>query len=369
MKRNVVIACGGTGGHLFPGVAVGESLHRRGHEVMLIVSRKRIDEVAVAGHGEFEVRRVATVGLPKWYSPAIVLFATGVLSGIGQCRGYFRKFRPDAVLGMGGFTSTAPLVAGRMAGAATFIHESNVIPGKANRFNARFAKTALLGFEEAARRLGSARYEVTGTPVRTALTAHPPRDEALRKLGLSASRPVVLAMGGSQGASGINHALFRIAGDLAALDLQVIHLTGERDEVRAREVYESAGIPAHVAPFSHDMAEVYAAADFAVARSGASSLSELAYFGLPSILVPYPYAAEDHQWFNAEAFAADGGAVVFRETSDLSERLVGEIALLCRDPGRRERMSEAVRGHHPELAADRIAEVVESGCQAVEDGG
>jgi len=166
---NAVIACGGTGGHLFPGLAVAETLRDRGHEVMLFVSEKEIDTVALSGHAEFRFEKLPTIGLPSPFSPTIFGFLRRFNESLSLCRSIYRQFKPQVVLGMGGFTSTAPVLAGRMRGAATFIHESNAIPGKANRLTARMVRAVLLGFKECAPFFPKARTEVTGTPIRTGL--------------------------------------------------------------------------------------------------------------------------------------------------------------------------------------------------------
>ena len=152
MAMKVVIACGGTGGHLFPGLAVAEVLRQRGHESLIFISEKEIDALAVRDYvGMFRFEKLPSVGLPRLFSPAMLGFARGLAVSVSRCRAYYRDFRPDAVLGMGGFTSTAPMLAGRLMRLPTFIHESNAIPGKANRLNARLAKVVLLGFAECAR--------------------------------------------------------------------------------------------------------------------------------------------------------------------------------------------------------------------------
>src|SRR3954468_18339549 len=177
---NAIIACGGTGGHLFPGLAVAESLRARGHEVMLFVSEKEVDALALSGRS-FPFEKLPTVGLPSLYSPAIFAFLRRFNESLSLCRSIYRKFKPQAVLGMGGFTSTAPILAGRMRGVPTFIHESNAIPGKANRLTARMVRAVLLGFKECAPFFSNARTEITGTPIRKELVQLD-RNEARRKL-------------------------------------------------------------------------------------------------------------------------------------------------------------------------------------------
>jgi len=166
---NAVIACGGTGGHLFPGIAVAEVLRDRGHEVMLLISEKDIDALALSGRTNFRVEKLPTVGLPSAFSPALFGFARRFYESLSVCRSLYRTFKPQVILGMGGFTSTAPVLAGRIRGIATFIHESNAVPGKANRLTARMVQAVMLGFKECAPFFPKSHTEVTGTPVRTEL--------------------------------------------------------------------------------------------------------------------------------------------------------------------------------------------------------
>src|SRR5437764_6748256 len=166
---NAVIACGGTGGHLFPGIAVAEVLRDRGHEVMLLISEKDIDALALSGRTNFRVEKLPTVGLPSAFSPAFFGFIHRFYESLSLCRSLYRKFKPQVVLGMGGFTSTAPVLAGRIRGIATFIHESNSIPGKANRLTARRVNTVMLGCRECAPFFPDTHTEVSATSVRTEL--------------------------------------------------------------------------------------------------------------------------------------------------------------------------------------------------------
>src|SRR6266403_447245 len=221
---NAVIACGGTGGHLFPGLAVAETLRDRGHEVMLFVSEKEVDALALSGRA-FRFEKLPTVGLPSLYSPAIFAFLRRFNESLSLCRSIYRKFKPQAVLGMGGFTSTAPILAGRMRGVPTFIHESNAIPGKANRLTARMVRAVLLGFKECAPFFPRVRTEITGTPIRHDLKPID-RGEARQKLGLQQDLATVLVMGGSQGASGINQTIIKSLPSLRDVPLQMIHLSG-----------------------------------------------------------------------------------------------------------------------------------------------
>jgi UDP-N-acetylglucosamine--N-acetylmuramyl-(pentapeptide) pyrophosphoryl-undecaprenol N-acetylglucosamine transferase len=355
---NAVIACGGTGGHLFPGIAVAEALRARGHEVLLFVSEKQIDSLALSKRTDVRFEKLPTVGFPSLYSPAIFGFLRRFNESLSLCRSTYKKFNPQAVLGMGGFTSTAPVMAGKMRGAATFIHESNAIPGKANRFTARMVRAVLLGFKECAQFFPKARTEVTGTPIRTELTQLD-RSAARQKLGLRGDLTTLLVMGGSQGASGINQAMIKSLPLLHSVPLQVIHLSGTRDERVVTDNYRRESIPAYVAAFHHRMEEVYSAADFAVARSGAASLAELAAFSLPGILIPYPYAADDHQTRNGEIFARVSAAILLRESELTGGLLARKIGELVSNPQLLRRMSESSSRLAHKDAAGRVVATIE----------
>jgi UDP-N-acetylglucosamine--N-acetylmuramyl-(pentapeptide) pyrophosphoryl-undecaprenol N-acetylglucosamine transferase len=355
---NTVIACGGTGGHLFPGLAVAEVLRARGHEVMLFVSEKEIDSLALAGHPEFQFHKLPTVGLPSPFSPAILGFARRFADSLRVCRGIYRKFKPHVILGMGGFTSTAPVLAGKMRGIPTFIHESNAIPGKANKLTARMVRAVLLGFKECAPFFPKARTEVTGTPIRRELQPLD-RKVARERLGLRQDLLTLAIMGGSQGASGINQAVIKCLPLLHDTPIQMIHLSGARDERLVADNYLREKIPAHVAAFHHQMEEVYSAADFAIGRSGAASLSELAVFSLPSILIPFPYAAEDHQTRNAEIFAKARAAIILKESELTAELLTQKIRELIDHPNELRRMAENSARLAPKNAATLVVETME----------
>jgi UDP-N-acetylglucosamine--N-acetylmuramyl-(pentapeptide) pyrophosphoryl-undecaprenol N-acetylglucosamine transferase len=355
---NAVIACGGTGGHLFPGIAVAEVLHQRGHEVMLFVSEKEIDSLALSTRSQFRFEKLPVIGLPSLYSPAIFGFIRRFSESLSRCRSIYESFKPQAVLGMGGFTSTAPILAGRLRGASTFIHESNAVPGRANRMTARMVRAVLLGFKECAPFFPKARTEVTGTPIRTELQRLD-RSVALAKLGLRDDLPTLLVMGGSQGASGINQAIIKSLPSLRDLSLQVIHLSGARDQRLVADNYRRENISAFVTAFYHRMEEVYSAADLAVARAGAASLAELAFFALPGILIPFPHATDDHQTRNAEIFVRAGAAILLRESEIHGDGLARKIQELIRDRPKLRRMSEICSRLAPKDAADRVVTTIE----------
>ncbi len=359
---NFAIAAGGTGGHLFPGLAVGEVFLGRGHGVMLIVSEKEIDAVATQGRSGFRIEKVPGVGLQGKSPAALLKFVLKFRAGLALCRKLYADFAPSAVLGMGGFTSTAPILAGRKRGIPTFIHESNAIPGKANKLNGRLASRVLIGFAECAQHFPAGKCDVTGTPVRQSLANRVEKAAALASFSLTPERRTLLVMGGSQGAHGINQALVAALPQLRQASVQIIHLTGRDDEQMMRESYAQAGVPAFVAAFHHRMEEAYCAADLAIARSGAASLTELSHFALPSLLIPLPTAAEDHQTLNAKIFERAGAALLMKQSDITGPSLASALRGLLDDPARLAEMSARSARLAPQHAAERVADTILNAC-------
>ncbi len=355
---NAIIACGGTGGHLFPGLAVAEVLRARGHEVLLFVSEKEVDALALKEHPEIPHEKLPSIGMPSPFSPAVLGFARRFNESLNRCRAIYRKFNPQVILGMGGFTSTAPVLAGKMRGVPTFIHESNAIPGKANRLTARAVRAVLLGFKECAPFFPRVKTEVTGTPIRHNLQRID-RATARATLNLDPDLPTILVMGGSQGASGINQAMIKAVPVLQERKLQIIHLTGGREERLVADNYQRSGLRAFVAAFHHRMEELYSASDFTVARSGAASLAELAWFSLPAILIPFPFASDDHQTRNADVFVKAGAAAMVKESEIANDALARKVCEFLDDPEALQKMSENASSLSSREAALAVAETME----------
>lgn len=354
----VVIACGGTGGHLFPGIAVAEELRARGHQPLLLISQKSVDREATRKYGDLEFIAIPAIAKPASTSPRMLPFLWKMWGSIRQCKAILRERGADAVIGMGGFTSLAPVHAAHSLGLAAFVHDSNALPGKANRLTARWCDKVFVGLKEAVPFFPTRPVVVTGTPVRKEMKQLPDRAIAALKFGLDPSRPVLVVMGGSQGARRLN-ALVAEAWKNFPTGTQVLHIAGSGDETRVRE---AAGNHSeyHVLGFCDDMAAVYALADLVLCRSGASSLTELAHAGLPSILVPYPYAADDHQTKNAEVFAQAGAALLAQETSLTPEKLAALVNEIVSQPGRREMMRQAALALDVPDAATQISAAIES---------
>ena len=350
----VAIACGGTGGHLFPGLAVAEELMHHGCAVTLLISPKDVDQQAVKSATGVKVVTLPAVGLSQGSRLA---FLRGFWESYCTARVIFKAEQPEAVLAMGGFTSAPPVLVGKFVGARVFLHESNTIPGRANRWLSWVIHQAFVGFGEASPRLHARSIKITGTPVRAEFK---PTDATVCRhaLGLDPQRPVLLVTGGSQGASGLNQLVIDALPLLAKKlpELQLFHLAGPSDTSKVEEAASAVGIKAVVHPFFAKMHLALGAASVAVSRAGASSLAELAAMRVPAILVPYPAATDDHQQHNALAFEKTGAACLLEQEQATSELLAAKITELVRNTGAAANMREALDKWHAPRAAEQIAE-------------
>jgi UDP-N-acetylglucosamine--N-acetylmuramyl-(pentapeptide) pyrophosphoryl-undecaprenol N-acetylglucosamine transferase len=350
----VAVACGGTGGHLFPGMAVAEELMLRGCDTVLLVSPKDVDQLIMKSAGGAEFATLPSIGMTRG---RMVQFFAGSCKSYSAATRLFRERPPQAVLAMGGFTSAPPVLAGRSCGAVTFLHESNTIPGRANRWLAHVVDQAFVGFPEAVGRLHHPNVLWTGTPVRPQFQPTDPGPCRVA-LGLHPQRPLVLVTGGSQGASGVNNLVLQALPQLlhSAPDLQFIHLTGANDLDQVKAGYELHKCKALVRPFLSEMEMALGAATVAVSRAGASSMAELAAMRLPAVLIPYPVAADNHQVFNARAYAEAGAAFRLEQKGGTGEKLASMILSVILDEALREKMARALDRWHWPHAAELIAE-------------
>jgi UDP-N-acetylglucosamine--N-acetylmuramyl-(pentapeptide) pyrophosphoryl-undecaprenol N-acetylglucosamine transferase len=351
---SIAIACGGTGGHLFPGLSVAEKLLQRDCVVTLLISPKEVDQEAVKSASGMEIITLPAIGLRRGDE---IAFLRGFKKSYGAARRLFKTSRPDAVLAMGGFTSAPPILAGKRLGAQTFLHESNTIPGRANRWLSWVVNRAFVGFHSAAGRLNNRKITITGTPVRASFK---PGDAAACRasLGFDPRRPLLLVMGGSQGASGINELVIKSLPTLAKLapNLQWFHLAGAKDSEKVKQAYENLKLKAVVHRFFSGMELALGAASAAISRAGASSLAELAAMRVPAVLVPYPAATDDHQLHNARAFAETGAARMLQQEGATAEAMAEQIVGIVNCPATRQKMQSALAQWQSPRAAEAIAD-------------
>lgn len=352
---NVIIACGGTGGHLFPGIAVAQQLRKMGHRPVLLISRKEVDAEASSKYGDLEFHSIPAIAKPATLSLRMPAFLWKLASTYFSCKRLLRREKADVVLGMGGFTSLPPCKAANALGLRSYVHDSNAMPGRSNRLTARWCTQVLVGMEEAAQYFPGSSCAVTGTPVRDEICQLPTQADARQKLGLPADKPLILVTGGSQGAKNLNSLLIEAAKADAGVHYLVIAGRIDYDRVNAL----AAGAPnITVMGFCSDMPAAYAAADGVIARSGASTLTELAHIGKASLLVPYPFAADDHQTHNARAFSSRGAAVLIQQPDLSIEKVHDFVHNTIMNPDARHTMEAAMRALARPNAAEDIAKTI-----------
>ena len=333
----VLFAGGGTGGHLFPGIAVARALvlrHRRA-QVVFAGTGRGIEARALALEG-FRFEPIRSAGLVGKSPGAIARTAVLAPLTLFDAARVLHRARPDLVIGLGGYSAGPVVLLAALAGRSTMLMEQNAVPGMTNRMLAPFVQAAAVSFEATTSCFGAGAF-VSGNPVREGFFAAARVDRA-RRSGPS----TVLVLGGSQGAHRLNRALVAAADALAAMPhgIRVIHQTGERDREWVRDAYRRAGLDARVKAFFEKLHEEMHAADVVVCRAGATTLAEVAAAGLPAVIVPLPTAANDHQRRNAAALA-DAGAAEVIEEADLDRRLVLRLTALAGDGGRRAAMAAA----------------------------
>jgi UDP-N-acetylglucosamine--N-acetylmuramyl-(pentapeptide) pyrophosphoryl-undecaprenol N-acetylglucosamine transferase len=339
---NVVFTGGGTGGHLYPAIAVADALRDRA-AITFVGTADRLEASIVPAAG-YPLVTVSARPLVRKLSPELLRTIAANARGVLQALSALRRLKPSIVIATGGYVCGPVVFAAWLLRIHPIVlFEPNATPGLTNRLIAPLVDEVWGAYETPDPRFNG-KYVRTGIPVRHALRGLPAQPEAVERLGLSTKRRTLLAMGGSQGARSINDALASLVkNDGLPEGWQLVHVTGEKEYDRVRAALGASAPPAGaVRPYLHDMADAYAAADLVLARSGASTLGELAATGRPAILVPYPHAADDHQRANAAAFAATGAAVV----ADDRELQAGKLRTILADvtvPSRLAAMHDAAQ--------------------------
>src|SRR6267142_7212631 len=352
----VLIAAGGTGGHIYPGIAVAKEIMRRDDSsVVRFVGTARGLEMRLVPNAGFELSLIESAGL-KNVSPQARLRGLFLLpKGIFAARRLIDDFHPDIVAGAGGYVSGPVLLAASLMRRPTLVMDSNALPGWTNRVLARWVDKAAVSFAEALPYFRG-KGVLTGNPVRSEFFEIPAKKREPDRVSL-------LVFGGSQGARAINEAMIAALPHLAAHkeSLQVMHQTGEADFEKARRGYESASWSGNVdvRPYIDDMMSEFAKADLIISRAGATTSAELVAAGKAAIMIPFPLAADDHQRKNAEALAAAGAARMILQRDLTGERLGAEIAALIRNPERLIEMEQAAHGLAKGGAAAATVDLIE----------
>lgn len=358
----IVIAGGGTGGHLFPGIAIAEELRRRDEsaEVLFIGTEKGIEASIVPREG-YSIRYLRAEGIAG--KSLMTKFRAGIKALFSVYDSYrlLRGLRPDAVIGLGGYASFGPVLVGSLISIPTVIMEQNSVPGLANRILGRIADMVCVTYHESISFFPKNKTYITGNPVRQGiLTAS--KESAYELFGLERGRFTIFVFGGSQGARKINNAVcsaFNYIHDIRE-KMQFLHQTGKNDYETVRETYRKWGFKGTVAAFIHQMPEAYAVADLVISRAGATTLAELTAVGKPAILIPYPYAAGRHQEHNAQRLSEMGAARIILDHELDGETLAKNIKELYEDVDIRSEMQRSSRSLGRPDAAQKVAEIAMS---------
>lgn len=351
MALRLVVACGGTGGHSFPGLAVASELAKRGHDVSVWMSGRDVESSVLKGW----TGQVFATGARQLSARNMF----GNLRAFMRCMKELKRVKPDAMLAMGSYSSLPPVVAAARRHVPVVLHEANTVPGRAIDFLSNLARAIAISFDKTAEYFPGKDVVHTGLPVRQDIAGQPPFD------GVPEGAFRVFVTGGSQGAHRVNElaskAIVMLNRDLAAKgrSLYVMHQTGARDEAEVAQAYASAGVDARVRAFEHEMGRAFATADVVISRAGASTCFELALTGKPAFLIPLPTAMRDHQHYNAAVFAARQAAAEGRQ-DELSPRSLANW--LLHKAENRYSMAEMSRKMSslacPDAAA-RVADLVE----------
>ncbi|KPJ65005.1 hypothetical protein AMJ44_11490 [candidate division WOR-1 bacterium DG_54_3] len=348
----IAIVSGGTGGHIYPGIALAQEIKGRDPEaaILFLGSEEGLEKDLISG-GEYPVKLIKSRALlRKWsYKALSAPFVSAI--GFFQSLRILKAFSPKVLISTGGYASLPVVLAARLLGIPVLVHEQNVLPGAVNRLCQKFAKRVFLSFDQSRAYL---RGEVVGNPVRREIM-EAKREAARNKFNLGPQEKVVLVMGGSQGSKKINEIVLSSLERLPS-HVKILHIIGNRDFGWVSRYLEGKKIENYRSlPYLHDMADALAAADLVVSRAGATAIAEFLVRGIPMVLIPFPYAAEDHQRLNAEAIAEGGGAVMVKDKDFNSEKFLELITDSSLDY---DRMSSACHLLAKPEAAKRIVDFI-----------
>lgn len=359
MNLRIVLTGGGTGGHAYPALSIADALRSEypGCEILYI-----------GGNGSIEEKLARTAGIPfkgltarkmrKTLSLDSILVIGALVAGLGKAKKILAEFKPDLVIGTGGYASAAVVIANSLKGGKALIHEQNAVPGRTNLWLSRFASRICVTFDNSIKYFPPDKTVLTGLPIRSELLDMPSREDARKSLGLDPDLFTLLVYGGSQGAMRFNQIIKESLSTLKEMPVQILHQTGERNFKDADEVCKSTGwVNYHVYPYFDDVRFAFAATDLMLSRCGASTIAEITALGIPAILVPYPYAYANHQFFNGEFVSKNGGGVLIEESGLTSELFIKTLEQFVSNPSCIEEMHKASKGLGRPHAAKQIAAI------------
>lgn len=361
----VIVSGGGTGGHIYPALTLIRTIqkHISDAEFLYVGTNAGLESDIIPKEG-LPFTAIDIQGFKRSLSPANLFRAGRAIAGVVKAMGIVKDFRPDVAIGTGGYVCGPILLAASLMGIPALIQEQNVVPGITNKILSKFVKKIAIGTKEAARLFPKDKVVFTGNPIRfEVMSAF--REDGLKEFGLDPQKKTVLISGGSRGAQSINKAMTGVIRHYAGSSkVQILHVTGKSGYEEVLAAIGAAGINLGeatnivVKPYLYNMPQAMAAADLAVFRAGAIGIAELTARGIPSILVPYPHAAENHQEFNARAIADKGAARMILDKDLTSERLLSTMAELLSEDAKLEKMRRASKMLGRPQAAEEIASMI-----------
>ncbi|MBF0554203.1 MAG: undecaprenyldiphospho-muramoylpentapeptide beta-N-acetylglucosaminyltransferase [Nitrospirae bacterium] len=358
-KRTFVIAGGGTGGHLYPGIAIAEEIKKQLKDVEIIfMGAERGIEARILPSENYYVKLLKTDGFVGVSLKKKITALFRFVMAFFKAYAFLRGLKPDVVIGTGGYASFIPVFAAMLLGIPTVVQEQNSVPGQANRILARFAKKICITYENSLSYFPKNKTILTGNPVREKIL-RADKAEGMRMFSLKEGRFTIFIFGGSMGASSLNKVVVDCLEYLKEMKdkIQFLHQTGEKDFEFVRAAYLRHGMSGTVAPFIYKMPEAYASCDMIISRAGATTLAEITAIGIPSVLVPYPYAASAHQEINASRLAVSGAAMMIKEEDLTGESLSGHIQSLYNDGSLRAKLSRDCMTFGKPDAAKKVASI------------
>jgi UDP-N-acetylglucosamine--N-acetylmuramyl-(pentapeptide) pyrophosphoryl-undecaprenol N-acetylglucosamine transferase len=360
----VIFAGGGTGGHLMAGLSIAQEISSRspGAHIIFFGTNKK-GESGYIGKSGYEFKQIEACKLTSFIRLPLFIFVS--LIGIIHSMINIARIKPDIIIGLGGYGSALPVVAAYVIGIPIVLIEQNVIPGRANLIMSRWADAILCHWESTKNRFKKAgSVSVTGIPVRNGIVEN--ETEVVKNpFGLASQGKTLLVMGGSQGSQAINKVILQSIPELKALiqGLQIIHLTGKEGYKEAKDAYDDLGISSFVSEFSNDIGAAYRLADLVICRAGANTIAEISTVGIPAILIPYPYATDNHQYWNAYELARIGGALIIKQDELKPERLTELVSDLLLNDEKLNNMEKINRGLSKPFAAEKVVDKI---CQTLE---
>ena len=364
----VILAGGGTGGHIYPAITIAREVARRdpNTEILFIGSKRGLENELVPKEG-FRLLTLQLEGIPRRISLKVFKSLGLAGKGIGEAYKIMKEFRPDLVIGTGGYVCGPVVMTARLMGIPTAIQEQNAFPGLTNRLLGKVVDRVFLAYGEAARYFNPKKVKIFGNPIRTAEFQEVSRPVAERNMGIQSGRTNLLIFGGSQSARRINQCFMDILPKMLAgfPNLQIIMMTGGKDyeatesRVKEMDIQSSQRSRLFLTPYFYKIADAYIVSDLVLARAGAISLAEITYFGIPALLIPYPFATNNHQEYNARELEKKNAALVLLEKELTPETLWNHLSLLLNDADKRRKMSSASKSlGKPSATEDIVNELL-----------